>query len=123
VRKNTEIYRDRKIILFPSKRGEFDYNDAMEANILLIRHAQAYGNVSGKIGYDGKDDTLTELGIRQAISLRSQLSRVLENREYSISLSEANRTLQTASYGGIIGSNTSFVITPALNEIDMGSLC
>lgn len=94
----------------------------MEANILLIRHAQAHGNVSGKIGYEGIDDTLTELGIIQATALRSQLASILDNHEHSISLSEANRTFQTGSYGGIIDAGTSFVITPALNEIEMGSL-
>lgn len=94
----------------------------MNTHIYLIRHAQAFWNISGKIWYIWEEDALTDTGKEQAKSLWISLGRLLEETPHHVYLSQARRTFQTATHAGIIHPGSEFSTSPALNEIDMGSL-
>ncbi len=94
----------------------------MDTHIYLIRHAQAFWNISGKIWYLWAEDALTDTGKVQAEMLWKSLRKLLEETPHHIHLSQAHRTFETATHSGIINVGSQFSISPALNEIEMGKL-
>lgn len=67
----------------------------MPTNVLLVRHAETYGNIEGR--FCGHSETeLTERGVLQAQALGRRLAGQRFDAAYSSDLSRAHRTAQFA---------------------------
>lgn len=92
-------------------------------NLYLIRHAESYGNIKGKI-ISTTDFELTEKGIAQAQMLGKKICSELNKTPlsaYCSPLARAGQTL-TEILRSIGRENTEITETYLLKEMDLGSL-
>lgn len=92
-------------------------------NLYLIRHAESYGNIKGKI-ISTTDFELTEKGIAQAQRLGKKICSELNKTPLSAYCSPLSRARQTLTeiLRSIGQENTEITETDLLKEMDLGSL-